>query len=336
MDARMTNDTLAAIPRAFKHVIAFEVSKAELVVQSFPDGSAFRIPNARAAITKAIRRELVRNAKLDLGPLLVVCEATGSYDRQIVDAAHALGVAMHRAHGSRVRAFARFKGRLAKSDDIDVGVIGAYALASQNLVLQTAQSAEQKRLRALMDRRDEVGDLIEAERCRLEHVGEADIKRMITAHIRALETQKRQLEKALAALVDADERLARASTLMRSVKGVGTLTPFALLAYLPEIGTVSRETIAALAGLAPFDRDSGSATGRRHVAAGRAQARRALYMPATVAIRHNVHLKAMFERLIARGRPFKAAITAVMRKLLVILNAVVASGQPCQLRNAAR
>ena len=188
----------------------------------------------------------------------------------------------------------------------------------------------------MIDRRSEVADLIEAERCRLEHIEEKDIVRMIAAHIRILEAQKRRIEAALDALVEQDAPIANACRLMRSVKGVGPMTPLALLAYLPEIGTVSRETMAALAGLAPFDRDSGMSTGRRHVAAGRAQARRALYMPATVAIRHNAHLKAMFDRLVARGRPFKAAITAVMRKLLVILNAVVASGQPCRMPAAAR
>jgi len=332
----MTIDSLAAIPLRFKDVIAFEVSKAELVVQSFPDGRPLRIANRRAAIAKAIRRERTRNGKLGLGPLLVVCEATGSYGRQIVEVAHQLGVAMHRAHGSRVRAFARFKGQLAKSDAIDVGMVGAYALASEGLALHVPDRAEQKRLRALIDRRSQVCDLIEAERCRLEHVEEKDIERMIAAHIRTLEMQKRRIEASLDELAESDATFAKACRLMRSVKGVGTMTPLALLAYLPEIGAVSRETIAALAGLAPFDRDSGTSTGRRHVAAGRAPARQALYMPATVAIRHNAHLKALFDRLIARGRPFKAAITAVMRKLLVILNAVVASGRPCHMAGAAR
>ncbi len=332
----MTIDTVAAIPRRFKHVLAFEVSKAELVVQSLPDGTAFRMPNERAAIRKAIRQEIARNAKLGLGPLLVVCEATGSYDRAIIETAHDLGVAMHRAHGSRVRAFARFTGQLAKSDGIDIGVVGAYALASEDLELHRPVRAEQKRLRALIDRRNELAEMIEAERCRLGHVEETDIARSIAAHISDLEEQKRQVETALERLAESDATFANACRLMRSVKGIGTMTPLALLAYLPELGSVPRETIAALAGLAPYDRDSGTSKGRRHIAAGRSEARRALYMPATVAIRHNAHLKAMFERIVARGRPYKAAIAAVMRKLLVILNAVVASGEPCRMANAAR
>lgn len=127
---------------------------------------------------------------------------------------------------------------------------------------------------------------------------------------------------------------ARNTGLMQLVKGVGPITAATVLAYLPEIGTVSRGTIAALAGLAPFDDDSGTKKGPRHIWGGRAEVRTGLYMAAMVAVRHNKHLRDLAERVRARGKPFKVAITAVMRKLLVMLNAIVASGKPCKTANA--
>lgn len=332
----MTIDTLPAIPATYKHVLAFEVSKAELVVHTLPGADMSRIANQRPLIRRILKREIKRNARLGIGPLLVVCEATSSYDAGILACAHDLGIAVHRAHGSRVRAYARFRGKLAKSDPIDAGIIARYAIDGEDLVLHVPPRPQQQRLRELVDRRAEIIDQIETERARLEHLRQPDLRRMLEAHIRFLDRQKEEIDQALDELVDQDDRFRTASRLMQTVKGIGRLTPLALLAYLPQIGTVCRQTIAALAGLAPFDRDSGMLKGQRHIFAGRSQARTALYMPAIVAARHNPHLKDLFDRITAKGNPFKKAITAVMRKLLVILNAIVATGQPCRMQNAAR
>jgi transposase len=330
----MTPKTLPLKQPRFNHVLAFEVSKATVFVQALPGGTRCEIGNDRASIRRQIKTELRRNPTLGIGPLLVVCEATGSYGQPVLDCAVELGVACHRAHGSRVRWFAQSQARYAKSDPIDVGMIGRYASSTECLQLYRPPSPEESELRELMGRRTELRQTKEAEQARLEHVRSTLVRETIRDHIRALERQIDKIAARIDALIGAHARLQRAAELMQSVKGVGRLTAAAVLAYLPEIGTLSRATIAALAGLAPFDADSGKHKGPRHILGGRAEVRAALYMAAVVAMRCNPHLRAMAQRLQARGKPFKVAVTAVMRKLLVILNAIVASGEPCRMANA--
>lgn len=332
----MTTQTLNANQTRYNHIVAFEVSKATLLVHVLPEARTVEIANTPAAIRRLIKKESHRNAGLGVGPLLVVCEATGTYSNAVLACAGELVVACHRAHGSRVRAFARFRGTHAKSDPIDVGVIADYARCSKDLVLHRPARPAQAELRELVARRTELRQAKEAEEARLEHVGSTLVVDSLRAHIRTLAALIAKIEKRLDALMAEDEQLARNTELMQSVKGVGPITAATMLAHLPEIGTVSRGTIAALAGLAPFDNDSGTKKGRRHIWGGRAEVRTGLYMAAMVAIRHNRHLRELAERVTARGNPFKVAITAVMRKLLVMLNAIVASGQPCKMANATR
>lgn len=330
----MTTVIMNANQPRFNHVLAFEVSKAKLLVQSLPGGATGEIANDRAVIRRQIKKEITRNAKLGIGPLLVVCEATGSYDAHVLSCAAELGVACHRAHGSRVRAFAKFRGTHAKSDPIDVGVIGDFARSSDNLRLYQPPRPEQIELRELVARRTELRQAKEAEQARVEHIGSKVVVDSLRAHIRTLETLIEKIDRRMDQLIRTDTYFQITSDLMRSVKGVGRITSATVLAYLPEIGTVSAGTIAALAGLAPFDRDSGMYKGQRHIWGGRAEARTGLYMAAKVAINHPGHLRDLADRLEAKGKCFKVRVTAVMRKLLVILNAIVASGKPCQMANA--
>jgi transposase len=330
----MTPQTLNANQIQYNHIVAFEVSKAKLFVHVLPEARTTEIDNTPAMIRRLIKKEKLRNAKLGLGPLLVVCEATGTYSNAVLACADELAVACHRAHGSRVRAFARFRGTLAKSDPIDVAGIADYARCSRELVLHSQPRAAQVELRELVARRTEMRQMKEAEEARVEHVASQVVRDSLRALIATLEKLFAKIEARIAALMAQDETFAERARLMQSVKGVGPVTAASLLAYLPELGAVSRATIAALAGLAPYDADSGLKKGQRHIFGGRAEVRTSLYMAALVAIRHNPHLRAMGERVVARGNPFKVAVTAVMRKLLVMLNAIVASGQPCKMKNA--
>ena len=330
----MTSEIMTANQPRFNHVVAFEVSKAELLVHVLPCGDTFRIGNDPAAVRRVIKKESKRNRKLDVGPLLVICEATGSYSRHVLEVATELGVACHRAHGSRVRWFAKFRGTHAKSDPIDVGVIADYGRSSEGLILYEQPRPEQVELRELVARRAELQDMKEAEEARLQHIASKVVAGSIGASIKAIAKHLAKIEARLDVLMSEDESFARKARLMRSVKGVGPITAATVLAYLPEIGTVSRGTIAALAGLAPFDDDSGKHHGKRHIAGGRAEARCGLYMAAKVAMQHNAHLRDVGARIEAKGNPYKLAVTAVMRKLLVILNAIIASGQPCKMPNA--
>jgi transposase len=277
-----------------------------------------------------VRRVLRAAASESEQPLLVVCEASGGYEKHVLDEASALGLTCHRAHGARVRHFAKYLGAAAKTDAIDARMLALYAQGSSELRLYRPPAEEQKAVRALKARRDEIQHMLIAETNRLEHAEHAFVRASLLSHVRTLKLQLCKAEREIAALIKATPLLAEQARLMQSVKGIGAETTAAIFAYFPELGTLSKGQAARLAGLAPIARDSGKLKAPRHIEPGRSALRRALYMSAVVAMRFNPRLRAFAERLKARGKPFKLIAAAVMRKLLVILNAVLASGQPTQ------
>jgi transposase len=316
-------------PPRFNHIVAFEVSKAELVVHTLPADRQQTIANTPAAVRRLLKAEQRSNHELGPGPLLVVCEATGGYERHVLEAAHALGLATHRAHGSRTRLFARFNGKLAKTDKIDARLIARYGL-TPDLPLHVPPSPEQAALRQLRQRRDEIQQMLRMEANRTEHASLKRLRTSLHQHKRWLQDELKAIEAEIADLIGHSPELGRKATLMQSLKGVGPHTAAAILAYLPEIGTLSKATAAAICGLAPIANDSGKHNGRRHISGGRAAIRASLYMAALVARHHNPTIKAFAQNLKQRGKPNKLILTAIMRKLIVILNAVVASRQPAR------
>lgn len=311
------------------HVVAFEVSKHQLVVHSLPADRQRTIPNTSAAVRRVLRAERKSNMQAQLGRMLVVCEATGGYESHVLEVAVELGIDAHKAHGTRVRHFANYKGLKAKNDPIDARLIALYGRQTENLVRFVPPSAALKALRALQERRDDLKLMLQAETNRLEHASNPHVLKSLKSSIRALSRALDAIEAEIACVLKAEENLARKAQLMRTVPGVGPVVAVAMLAHMPELGTLSRGRAASLAGLAPFDDDSGMRKGRRHIHAGRNAVRRCLYMAALAAIRACPHLRDYAARIRARGKPFKVAVTAVMRKLIVIINAVLASQQPC-------
>jgi transposase len=317
------------------HVVAFEVSKHQLVVHTLPADGQCTIPNTPAAVRRVLAAELRHNRRAGLGAMLVVCEATGGYEGHVLAAASELGIEAHRAHGARVRHFAKYKGLKAKNDPIDVRVIALYGLQTENLVRYRAPSEDLKALRALQERRHDLIVMLQAEKNRLEHVSNASVLKSLRASLRVLSSTLAAIEAEISELLARSDILARKAELMRTVPGVGPVVTATLLAHMSELGTLPRGRPAALAGLAPYDDDSGQKKGRRRIEAGRSAVRRCLYMAALVAVRVCPHLRAYAERIKARGKPFKVAITAVMRKLIEIINAVLATGQPCHYARPA-
>ncbi len=307
----------------FNHVIAFDVAKESLAVHILPSGESLEAPNTPASARRLLRREQKRNAKLGLGPLLVVCEATGGYESNVLEAACELGLACHRAHGSAVRAYAKFRGRHAKNDPIDACLIAGYGQDKPDPRLYQPPRPEQAALRELMGRRAELQDMIEAEHCRLEHVSVKAVRQSLEKHLKMLDKELLGIEKEIEALARGDEEFCHRAELMQTVTGVGSVTAHTLLAFMPELGSLPATTAAAIAGLAPYDRDTGKQRGRRHIFAGRGQVRSCLFMAARAAIRHHEVFRTFAERLMKRGKPYMAAVTAVMRKLIVILNAML-------------
>jgi transposase len=322
-------------PNLPEHVVAFEVSKHQLVVHTLPADAQCTIPNTPAAVRRVLAAELRHNRRAGLGAMLVVCEATGGYEEHVLATAASLGIEAHQAHGTRVRHFARYKGLKAKNDPIDARVIALYGLQTENLVRYQPPSEDLKALRALQERRHDLIVMLQAEKNRLEHVSNASVLRSLRALLRLLSGTLAAIETEISQLLARSASLARKAELMRTVPGVGPVVTSTLLAHMCELGTLPRGRPAALAGLAPYDDDSGQKKGRRRIQAGRSAVRRCLYMAALVAVRVCPQLRAYADRIKARGKPFKLAITAVMRKLIEIINAVLADGQPCRYARPA-
>lgn len=326
--------TMIATQGEFNHVVAFEVSKADLVVHRLPADTQCVIANTSKAAIRFLASELKALRKQPGAHLLVVCEATGGYERHVLEACVSLGISCHRAHGSRVRFFARYLGVSAKTDGIDARLLAVYGLRSELLRLYAPPSPEEQALKDLKTRRDEIQAMMIAEGNRLEHARHASVVRSLRQHLAALKKAFDGLEREIAQLLRSCEMLGRKATLMQSVIGVGPVTAATMLAYMPELGTLSKGEAARLAGLAPINRDSGKLSAPRHIEAGRGAVRRCLYMAALVAMQANPVIKTFAAQLKSRGKPFKVVATAVMRKLVVTLNAILRSGQPWRARNA--
>jgi len=313
----------------FNHIVAFEVSKAELVVHTLPADRQERIPNTAARVRRILLREQRANTRLGSGPMLVLCEATGGYEHHVLEQAHELNLNLHRAHGSSTRLFARLVGHKAKTDQIDAAMLAHYG-RTQSLALYHPPSPHQQALRALRRRHDDMTTMLRMELNRTEQARSAAIKTSLHRHCRWLQTERDALQAQIDTLIAQSAELEGKASLIQSIKGVGPKTAAAVLAYLPEIGTITKAQAAGLAGLAPYANDSGSAQGKRHIAGGRSPLRASLYMAALVARYRNPKLRAFGLNLKARGKPNKLVLTAIMRKLIVIINAVIASGQPAR------
>lgn len=313
----------------FNHIIAVEVSKAQLVVHVLPAQTQLCIANTKAAVRRLLQQEQRANAKHGLGPMLVVCEATGGYERHVLDQTHALGLNVHRAHGSRTRLFARFSGQGAKTDAIDAQLLARYG-QTPGLELYRLPSPDQQALLALRRRRDDLATMLRMEANRMEQARLPRLKTSLERHCKWLKAELDAIEAEIDTVIASSDELAPKARLMQSLKGIGPKTAAAILAYLPEIGTLTKAQAAGLCGLAPLANDSGTYRGPRRISGGRSNLRACLYMAALVARTHNPKLKAFGQSLKQRGKPNKLILTAIMRRIIVILNAIIASNQPAK------
>lgn len=256
---------------------------------------------------------------LAMRPALVVIEATGGYERRAVAAMQQAGLAVALANPRAVRDYAKALGILAKTDGIDAAVIARFGADVKPRTL-AAPDASRETCDALVTRRRQLIDQRTAERNRVEHARHDAVRKNLEEHIQFLDRQIADLDRQIADAV-ADDRVATAiAKALRTTKGVGKVVSSTMVAEIPELGAIDRQRAAALVGLAPFNDDSGTHHGQRHIRGGRRSVRNVLYMAALVAIVHNAVIKAQFERLRANGKPFKVAIVACMRKLLIHLN----------------
>ena len=258
-------------------------------------------------------------------PVQVICEATGGWERPIVAALHAAGQAVSVVNPRQVRDFARGRGQRAKADRIDAQMLAAFGAANTPAPTPapSAAQAELAELAAWVTRREQLQAMLCAERARQIPGLPKAVAKDLAASLARLEKHLAKIVALLAATIAATPALADQARRLCTIQGVGPGTAATLLGHLPELGTLTGRTCAALAGLAPFNDDSGPRTGTRHIAGGRASVRSALYMAAFNAIRYNPILKPFYERLRAAGKPFKVALIATARKLLTTLNTLL-------------
>jgi transposase len=303
--------------------VGIDVSKAALDVHCRPSGSAFQCPNDAPGIAALAERLKA------LAPALVVLEATGGFEIAAVAALAAAGLNVAVVNPRQARDFAKATGRLAKNDKIDSAVLAHFAEAvrPEPRPLPVAQTVA---LDALLARRRQILDMLTMETNRLGGCRDGRVRADLEAHVAWLRGRLKGCDEALEAAVKASAAWREKEDLLRSIPGIGPVASRTLLAAMPELGALSGKQAAALAGLAPFDDDSGARRGSRHVRGGRADVRRVLYMAALAAVRHNPLLKRFKERLAKAGKKAKVILTAVARKLVVIANAVLRSGRPWQ------
>lgn len=300
--------------------IGIDVAKATLDVAALPPSPLGSFPNDEAghmALVGALR---------PLAPTLIVLEATGGYERAVTVALAEAGLPVVVVNPRQVRAFAQATGQLAKTDALDAAVLAEFAARVEPAVRPVPDATTQE-LRELVVRRRQVVAMLGQERNRLPSA-RGVVRRDLQQHIRWLERRLHEHDDDVRQLIEASPIWRVRDELLQSVPGIGPVVAQTLLASLPELGTLDRKQIAALVGVAPLNRDSGQWQGRRQVWGGRAPVRQVLYMAALVATRWNPVLRAFYQRLRTAGKPAKVALVAVMRKLLVTLNAMLAHQTP--------
>jgi len=305
---------------SLQRVVGIDVAQSFLDVF---DSSSRR--NRRVAYDTAGLRELVSSLQGE-PPDLVVCEATGGLERRVAAELVAVGIAVAVVNPRQVRDFAKAIGRLAKTDRIDAQVIAEFGLA----VKPAAQAPKAELTQQLDDqlrRRAQLLEMLIAEKNRLTRASRA-VAKNIRLHIDWLQRQIADVDHDIDTTLKGSPAWQAKVDLLKDFKGIGRMTRASLFAWLPELGTLSRKQIAALAGVAPFACDSGTLRGQRHIWGGRHHVRGAIYMATLVAVRHNPTLRAHYQQLRNRGKAAKVALVACMRKLLVILNSVFRSGVP--------
>jgi transposase len=249
----------------------------------------------------------------------VVCEATGGYEQPVVRALQAADIPVSIIEASRVRHFARAQGQRAKTDPIDAAVLTHYG-ATFKPAPTPAVSAQQQRLADVSQRRRQLIHTRTAEHNRAEHYTDPLCVRQARQLQKTLEKQIAQCDQAITTLIAADADLAQKAKRLETIAGVGPVVAATVLAEMPELGKLNAQTAAALAGVAPYNRDSGALTGVRHISGGRRPVRCALYMATLSAVRHDRILKAFYTRLLTAGKKPLVAMTACMRKLVVLMN----------------
>lgn len=306
--------------------VGIDVAKEKLDIAVHSSDQRWTFANSDTGISQAV------SCLQELNPALVVLEATGGIEVPLVTALAVAGMPVVVVNPRQVRDFARATGRLAKTDTLDARTLAHFA-AVVRPALRPLPDADAQEMTAILARRRQLVEMIRAERNRLGTARSKTVRERILAHIAWLEKELANVDDDLASGIRQSPVWREKDNLLQSVPGVGPVLSTTLLAHLPELGRLNRRQIAALVGVAPFNRDSSNLRGKRTVWGGRSAVRAALYMATLVAAHHNPVIRAFYHRLCDAGKPKKVALTACMRKLLTILNAMLKHRTPWQYVN---
>lgn len=307
--------------------VGIDVSKAHLDIALRPAGVRWQVDNDEPGIAPLVQK------LVELQPTLIVLEATGGYETPAVAALASAGLAVAVINPRQARDFAKSLGRLAKTDQIDALILARFAEAVQPEPRRLPDE-QALQLQAWLVRRRQLLEMLVAEKNRLS-MTHKQLRPSVQEHIGWLEKSLKDIDQQIQSHLHSSPVWREQEDLLRSVPGVGRVLAVTLIAELPELGTLNRKQIAALVGVAPFNCDSGQLRGKRAIWGGRASVRTCLYMATLSAIRYNPILCTFYERLKEAGKPAKVALTACMRKLLTILNAMMHSRKTWQPRLAA-
>lgn len=282
-------------------------------------GKVSRIDQTKNAIDTFIKKNKENKSTL------AVVESTGGYERLVADRLSTKGVIVHVAHPNKVRSYAKARGRFAKTDKLDAIILEGYGKFIDPTTIRSLPSKLIQKLTALSSRLCQLKEAHHQESCRLGLVTDRCIKQSHTKMISILKKEIKKIEAEIMNLINSDSTTKERYKLLQSMKGIGPTVAMILMSDLPELGECNKKEIAALVGVAPMTKESGKYRGKSMTQNGRSNVRRNLYMSALVAVRHEERFKDFYQQLIGKGKPKKVALIAVMRKMIVILNAMVQS-----------
>jgi len=300
--------------------IGIDVAKGHLDLYEDVNKRHFRFENNRTGIGKCVK------LLIPLKPELIVLENTGGYELELAIALTEASLPVAVVNPRQVRDFGRATGRLAKTDRIDAMLLARYA-ATMNPPQRALPDGQARRMKALVARRTQLIEMRMAESNRREHLHDKVIARSINAVVRTINRELKKIEQELEAHINRQAELRRKKEVLISVPGIGSTIATMLLTEVPELGQLNRHQIAALIGVAPINRDSGDFRGKRMTGGGRRDVRKRLYMSTVVACHHNPVMKVFYQRLLKNGKAKMTALIAVMRKLITIINSMLAKGE---------
>ena len=315
---------------AFADFLGVDVGKEKIAVHDSRSGKAQFVDNNRKAIFSFFK------SCNPTAATLVICEASGGYEANLLACASDMGIAAHRASASKIKSFIASYGTLSKTDLGDAMAIARYGAERHHLLdLWAMQDGDHRELQALVLRREDLVSMRAAEKNRLQAPGLADkavrmVARSCKTIMATLTRQIEAIEKAIDKLVGRNEIIRRKYDILVAIKGIGKISAIAIIAHMPEIGTCTRRKAASLAGLAPHPKDSGNTIGYRATRGGRQPLKKALFMPAMVTARGNTELSTHYKNLVNNGKKPIVAMVAIMRKIIVIANAKVRDGMNLQ------